>query len=695
MAYTSYPDWKLGMMPPWRRYSVWACVIAIAAAAAFAWLSMRNAGIYPFVFADEYYYSRFARLLPLASSTLPDYLYLWVYRSTNACGDGFLGCARTLNILFFLGAAPLIYGTARRLLAAPGAAVITLLAVVGPLNSYTAYFMPEAMYFFAFWLASWYILGFGNDSPMRAWGLAGLLIGVAALVKPHALFLLPAVGLQAIFVCWDSSLRAFLRACANTAVMFVCAIVVKLALGYLLAGKAGFTLFGSFYSSVAGAATSGISHYFRIALLAAQNLKGHVLALALLYALPVGVSIWLLLVHRSPRSGRSVAVRYAFYAMAVLSSLLAVVSMFTGSVGLIDSSEGGRIHQRYYDFVFPLLAMLGAPLIEPALYAKSSRWRGVLVALLLCMVSYALYFHFASFRLGFVDGPSIDGYAKTPLGFYGSGVLSIALLLLWLKEPQLASKVFLYVFLPITTLYMAAGVNGELDRLHSSSQEDRAGGYVKMFLDSDSRSHLVVVSTNPARSMRALFHIDAAGATYQTLPQGVPFEWSMLPQGKTWALLLEDHPLPVGDLSKISLDGFTLLRVPAGVDLDFNKSNWPGLISHASGLSYAESWGTWSTSSQIRLEFAFPLPPAFRVRLKAHAFGDNIGKSFRMTVGSQEKSFELGQEPEERVLDFVNRDGVNVIQIDVPSARSPKELGLGEDGRHIGLGLHELHIERL
>ena len=57
----------------------------------FLFLLIRNAGLYPSVFADEYTYSKLSRLLPLSESSIPGYLYLKLYSVTNSCGDGFLG----------------------------------------------------------------------------------------------------------------------------------------------------------------------------------------------------------------------------------------------------------------------------------------------------------------------------------------------------------------------------------------------------------------------------------------------------------------------------------------------------------------------------------------------------------------------------------------------------------------------------
>ena len=138
------------------------------------------------------------------------------------------------------------------------------------------------------------------------------------------------------------------------------------------------------------------------------------------------------------------------------------------------------------------------------------------------------------------------------------------------------------------------------------------------------------------------------------------------------------------------LKGFKELRI-----VDFKKSAWPGIVSSAQGLSFSESWGTWSSSGVVTLEFAKHLPEKFTVHLVAQGFGPNVGKEFVAHVGDSAVRFTLAASLGERVLEFSNPKGSKIIKIDVPSPCSPKELGLSADERTLGIGLAELRIEPL
>ncbi len=80
----------------------------------FLFLLIRNAGIYPLVFVDEWTYSANTRMMPLSAAQVPSYLYFKLFQLTNYCGDGYLDCNRMLNSALYVLAAPFVYLLARR-----------------------------------------------------------------------------------------------------------------------------------------------------------------------------------------------------------------------------------------------------------------------------------------------------------------------------------------------------------------------------------------------------------------------------------------------------------------------------------------------------------------------------------------------------------------------------------------------------
>jgi len=183
--------------------------------------------------------------------------------------------------------------------------------------------------------------------------------------------------------------------------------------------------------------------------------------------------------------------------------------------------------------------------------------------------------------------------------------------------------------------------------------------------------------------------------SYNWLPSGDPYDFSKLPPGKDWLLVIGDHPFPENTFFQLSVNDFTLARVTGTDKVDFKQSAWPGIVVRTGGLSGAEPWGTWSSGDVVTLEFARPLPQRFTVHLVALAFGPNVGKEFVAHVGDSAVRFSLGASFQEKVLEFNNPKGCRTIEIDIPAPAPPKQLGLSGDERDLGIGFSELRIAPL
>jgi phosphoglycerol transferase len=44
------------------------------------YLTFRNAGLYPMVFADEWFYNAYSRYMPIEGSPRPNYLFFYLYK---------------------------------------------------------------------------------------------------------------------------------------------------------------------------------------------------------------------------------------------------------------------------------------------------------------------------------------------------------------------------------------------------------------------------------------------------------------------------------------------------------------------------------------------------------------------------------------------------------------------------------------
>ena len=478
--------------------------LVFAATILFVALLFRNSGIYPVVFVDEYSYSKFSRLLPLTDSAIPGYIYLAIYHITNICGDGFLGCARILNALFFVAATPFIYLTARRVCTKNIASIVVLLALLGPINSYTAYYMPEALYFFSFWLLTWFVLGLNNSSDLRSWCFAGMLLGFSALVKPHALFLLPAIVAYVLYVSRKKEGGWALQAFRIAGIFIACTFFTKFLIGYLFAGKAGVTIFGPLYTSIASSTTSSFQRYIELLALSAFSLKGHALAICLMFGVPIVVAINASLKPIFSKTEINTDQKISFYALAVLVNLVLVVALFTASIVNLGPSETiARLHMRYYNFALPLLLVIAASQLSSESTTGMRKWRALAAFPIGAAILYAVYTHLAPYRPSLVDNPELRGFIFNSIVFHVLSGISLFALAVWVYTSRAGAKIFVYLLMPLAVAFSTFYVNQELRQRLVPDVFDKAGIFTKQYLSNEDLSKVVIVGSDRCRLFRS------------------------------------------------------------------------------------------------------------------------------------------------------------------------------------------------
>lgn len=663
-------------------------VLALASFSIFVFLLLRSFGLYPLVFCDEYYHSLASRLLAFTDSPYSNYLYLAIYRFTNLCGDGFLYGARVLNSLFFVAATPFVYLTARQFCTDRAASIVAFLTILGPINTYTGYYMPEALYFCSFWIFTWFILGLDNRSNLKLWCIAGVLLGLSALIKCRVLLILPAIITYILYISRKTTGYWNLDALRNVNACVSFTLLTKFLVGYLFAGKSGINLGFSIGTTVESFATHSQSIIYALVLLS-KNFKGHVLAICLLFSLPFASAIYLTFNSIVSKSALKREQCISFYALVVLFNLIFITSFFTAIFGATGVT---RLSMRYYNFALPLWFIITASQLSFRPTHNTFKWRSIVAFPIGIASLYAIYTYMLPYAPNSVDAPELRGFLINPKLFYTLSGISLFSLALWSYIPHIGAKLFFYLFMPLTVVSSTFYVNKDIWILkHIPDVYDKAGIIARKYLSNDELSNLVVVSSDISGLYRTLFYIDNAKAYFQLIPKDTAYDLSSLADKKKWVLLIGDYTLPKDIFFQIPLNGFTLAHVKKNISMDFRKSEWPNVILRTQGLYPAESWGTWSTKT-VTLEFVNPLPEKFNLYLLANTLGQNVGKEFIAYVGDYSIKFTLSGSPEERVLTLVNPGKMKLIRIEAPTLISPKELGINDDARTLGIALKKLSI---
>ena len=668
----------------------WELMLAAGMLATLALLAWRNHGLMPYIFTDELSYSMFSRLLPLREASVPSYLYLWMFAATSACGTGFLECVRYGNEVLFVAAAPFLYLTACRVCSKSTALVLALVALAGPVNTYTSYFMPESAYFFGFSVLAWISL-----VPAPRWqhlGLAGgMVIGVLSLVKVHALFLLPAQLVFVFAACYLQGDQWLRRGAGAAALTLLVMLAVRYALGYALAGNAGLQLLGSLYSSQAATKTGRWASFIPTAL---ANLKGHLMALALLGAFPLALLCQAALspaVRRAqPRNVASLQV----YTFLMLGASLGMTVLYTASL----FGEGDRLHMRYYNFTFPLLFMVSAAAMRQEGTVRTRALPLLLAAAGVAALAWSARHLGMEFRVLWGDGAEAAAMAATPCTLYTLAGAGIAVLALWTARPRLAAGLFMFGFLPLFALLTGLQTAIFQRQLGTPSAYDSAGMFARGYLPASEREQLAITGGPAAHLMRTKFHVDAANASLLHMDQGALLDTTLVPADRRWLLVVGQHALPDGLVALVSTPEFALVRLPDPSHELYRVnlgSEQPAMdmVSATDGMSHAEPWGRWSDGPALTLRFKQALPKKLVLVLVARAYGPNIGKPFVIRVGNQAQQFIAAQVEREFTLRFDTNGTETSFTIVVPQPSSPTAPN-GEilDPRKLGVGLSALRV---
>ena len=653
-------------------------------------LLYRTMGLFPTVMADEWAYSLYSRHLPFSASPMPSYLYFWLFRHTSYSGSAYLESARLFNCVLFVGAAAFIYKVARQVTTPAVAALVALTSICTPLNTYTSYFMPEAMYFAAFWALTWFLFAFRRAPSYFYGSIVGTLLAGLSMIKVHGLFLFPSVAVLIAAVALLSPVKARFHYFITTLVYVVTAFgFVRFSLGYLFAGKAGLHLLGAKYGEVADTSLTFRS-LLQLSSQVPYVLAGHLMGLALLFGLPLA-SICLYEWPSRKESEDDSLFLIKLYTLAVILSLLMIMAYYTVSVVGHPYESIRRMHSRYYSFALPLLFIIAAG--EYSAAPKRAR-HALTTAPALTMIALTAAAPFAlrtRYSPNLVDSPEFQSAVSNPIALFLVGGLGIAALFAWIANRRRGAQIFLFVFLPATVFLSAVFATRGLRERMTADAYDHAGLFARQVLTAEDRRVTVVVGSEEGTLYRTIFLIDDPATKMMTIPAGEPLDFGKLPPDNEWVLLVGEHPLPSGARVQYHMDGFVLLNRESRDAIRFSRLSLPS-VSKVSGLSGYEPIGRWSDAKQVVVQLASPLPPRFQLKMKASAFGPNVNLPFIVRVGPTSQSFRLSAIPSDISLSFVTDGTQRDIAIDVPQPTSPSELGVNSDTRHLGILLKEMTI---
>lgn len=512
--------------------------IAVVSVLSFWFLTARIVGVQVSVLADEYLYLLDAHYNGLSTAKYPNYLFQWIYSSTKMCGAEFYSCARSINAFFVIFGAVFIYLLAKhigksKLLA--GLAAVA--AILGSYGTYTAYFMPEAIFNGLMMVFFWGIIRFGKTDNLLVWAAIGSSLGIASLAKPHGLFVVPAV---VIFIAlWTRATKDKWQIPALVRnVVFVTSVVgTKFLLGYLLAGERALSLFGMYgtvESITQGAASTVLSS---VANESGGNVFftgwGQTLMMTMIIgiALPVAIHGFILGFKKNPELFEQVQFR-ALMGIALLN-MMGAIAMFEA---LIDFDVW--MHTRYYTYLIPLAFIV---LVEALQKSEKRVWpwaKYTVVAVFVVLSVYNLVTNAAPYSSNWIDAPDFRALIDNLAVAQFSMVVGIIAAVAWIWSSRFAIGVTL-VLAVFLSIFSGAHNSSFLKNTFGGEQAyEHVARVLRDFLPQAEVDRLVLVGQYEMLQ-RTLFSSLTGYARIQTPPEG-SLDKATLDSTSSWLVTIGD-----------------------------------------------------------------------------------------------------------------------------------------------------------
>lgn len=486
------------------------------------WASSILFSVLPQIMHDEYIYASQARNTPFELHPYSNYLFSWVMSGTKLCGTDFYGCTKGINTALFLIGVLFTLLIAAKFLTFNRAVFVASVTALSPLVIQTSFFMPETMYFTVMTISIWAALLASKRGTWWFWVVVGVSLGMAALVKPHAIFLVPALIVFAFLTEFRRTEGAIKRAWLSSTSVGVGFLVSKLGLGFLFAGRAGLRLFGGYgspverianlprdYTNAGAASESNLGVLETFLSVAGSHFLAHLAALALLAGIPLLLSLRVTL--RILRSKEPTGDASAFFLLIALVtlSMLALVPTFEAYVTAIGDDHSLRLILRYYEFLIPIFLVATFMLNRFVDAGKASRLIQAISTSLLA-VSFAVVYPMLV-KTNFVDSSFLAGLDGSPVVLLLLALLISSSSIYWAIRPERGAQVLSLAAVPLV-LIVSTFLSQDLLVRSSSipAYFDIAGQTSGQLLSEAEGSEIVVVGQRRTEVFTVKFWIDKA-----------------------------------------------------------------------------------------------------------------------------------------------------------------------------------------
>jgi phosphoglycerol transferase len=600
--------------------------ISLASALSFWFLTSRIFGVQVSVLADEYLYLLDAHYKGLSEGTYPNYLFQWIYSSTKMCGADFYSCARGLNAFFVIFGAVFIYLLAKHIGRSKFlAGLAAVAAILGSYGTYTAYFMPEAIFNGLMMVFFWAIIRFGKTDNLLVWAAIGSSLGIASLAKPHGLFVVPAALIFIVLWTRATNDKWLTQAFLKSTVFLSGVVGVKYLFGYFLAGERALNLFGMY-----GTLTSVATRTAQVLSSPISEIKtgnvwltswGQILMVSMILGLSFLFAIIGLMQGLRKSEADFERVKFqVFYGLSIFSLMAASAifeAYYTGEVWL---------HTRYYTYLLPLAFVV----LISALKGKDQKlWPWVKfpsLAVFLGLAAINLVTAAAPYASNWIDAPDFRNYINNiPFSFLAI-LLSVLAALIWVWRSNAA--IVLALVISITSSVFSGSVNtGFLkDTFGEEGGYEHIARILSGYIPQSETDRAVLVGQYEVLQRTAFSSLTGS---LELRPPVEVLDKSDIDSSRSWLVTVGDQAVSGFEEPTIVGGGYKMYS------LDPSNSTKPrtSTIESYSGACLGSNSQEWACGLETRISLNKAFSPNSRVDIILEVSENFAGQEFEFTLG--------------------------------------------------------------
>lgn len=565
----------------------------------------RVAAIQPSLLGDEFIYKQqtldFGPYSSSSNGDFGNYLFNTLYSGVSVCGPNFYSCTKMANVIFLLAGSFFVFITARLFLSKALSSFVFLLTILSPISAYASFFMPEMLYFTTISGFIYFMIRYLVREERKSPWLAGGFLGLAALTKPHAILVLPAL---VIFVLIGMLVFRNSKLGIDVLKILVTSAAIRFLGGFLLAGPRSLDIFADYLGprESQGVIVESPSFGSRVeetlnvlSIIGTDQVFLHSMGFLLALGIPTLGSIgFIALTEPSQAQGRKLTGVFVLSTVVIIAILIIGFSSWVTASG---DDHSGRLLARYYEWIYPFIIVLGF-----VGFTNLREKPSVPMWLKLATAGYVLLilpFYFSNFQiladLKISDTQYFGGVVGSLFTLYLPVIFGVALLvasLTWSAKTTSAVGITLSAALLLTMSVQVTGTN--LDFRGGDNSSDMAGKFANDFIgEAAFGKDIIVIGPDRFNTTAAAFWIDHAGVQAIPTPIYTAADEELVSNPLNWVLAL-DGASYVGPAEVVVRGvGFSLSKVGDSDVFYPSRMSPNSSLNMKSGNTIENAWGVW------------------------------------------------------------------------------------------------------